>query len=114
MSEFHIVAALAELGHFLVKEPGMVAAMDLMADKAALLYGRMGPYLRSPLFRMAFVTKIIYGISFYHRLDVKTPVWIVAIVALYLTFSDRVVRLLVRLSPDVPVTFKARLRLFSL
>ena len=108
----------------------MVASMGLVADEAILLHRRMLPHERSSLLRVAPVTEFIDGIGpehltrtrsdpcaeAVHGLGHKAAHRIVAARAGKLLvadklFVDRMARLLVRLSPDVPMAVKAEVRL---
>jgi hypothetical protein len=102
-----VMAALAKKGHLSHQELAMVAPVNLMAGQAIFRHRSVFKGIGPSLFSMALITKIVYRIGLDHRLGVKAAVWIVAIVAFYPTLFDRVVWLLVRLGPDVPMAFKA-------
>ena len=61
-----IVAFLAEKRRPRGQELRMVAAMGYMAGQTILLHRRMLPHEGTPLFRVAFVTEIIYCIRLDH------------------------------------------------
>ena len=93
------MAALAKLRCLFVEKVGVVASVDLMADQAVLHYGRMLKHERPSFLCMAFVAEFVYRIGFEHRLDIKCPHRIVAIRTFHLSFIDRMMRLLIDLSP---------------
>jgi NADH:ubiquinone oxidoreductase subunit D len=97
--ESHVMAALAELRCLFVEKVGMVTSVDLMADQAVLYHGRMLKHKRPSLLCMAFVAEFVYRIGFEHLLDAECPHRIMAIRAFYLSFIDRMMRLLIDLSP---------------
>ncbi len=126
------MAALTKKGDLPAQKLAMVASMGLVADEAILLYRRMFPHERSSLLGVALVTEFIDGIrpehltrtrsnpcaEAVHGLGHKAAHRIVAaragklLVAAKL-FVNRMARLLVRLSPDVPVAVEAEVRLFG-
>jgi hypothetical protein len=108
----------------------MIAPMGLVADQAALIHRWMFPHERPSFFGMAFVTEVIDRVGLYHfisagparsaktnyRLSAKTAHRIVAAGACQRLSSDkglfhRMMGLLIYLSPDVPVTVEAKVRL---
>ena len=108
----------------------MVAPMGLVAVQAVLLHRNMLPHKRPSFFGMAFVTEFVDGVGLYHfisagpagtaktdyRLGAKTAHRIVAAGALQRLSSDkgffyRMMGLFIDLSPDVPVTVEAKVRL---
>jgi NADH:ubiquinone oxidoreductase subunit D len=97
--ESHVMAALAKLRCLLIEKVGMVASVDLMADQAVLHHGRMLKHERPSFLCMAFVAEFVYRIGFEHRLDIKCPHGIVAIRTFHLSFVNRMMRLLIDLSP---------------
>jgi hypothetical protein len=78
----------------------MIAAMGRMACQAILLYRRMFPHERAPLFCMAFIAKLVHIICLDH-LRPEPTVLIMALGAFHETFFQRMVGLLVLLCPDI-------------
>jgi hypothetical protein len=75
--------------------------------------------IRTSLFGMAVVTKIVHRISPYHRLDVRRTHRVVTTRALQRLsgnpcFFHRMMRLFIELSSHVSVTAKAEVRLLGL
>jgi len=108
----------------------MVASMGLVADQTALLHGRMLPHKRPSFFRMTFKTEFVDRVGLYHfigagpaataktnyRLGGKIAHRIVAVRALQHLSSDkgflyRMMGLFICLSPDIPMTVEAEVRL---
>jgi hypothetical protein len=83
----------------------MVAPMDVVADQAILRDRGMLECIRTPLFRMAFITKFVYRIGFDHCLAIiRRAHSIVAARTGDLSLFDRMMRLFIGLRPDVLVT----------
>jgi hypothetical protein len=78
------VAALAEKRYLSDQEPAMVASMDFVAAQTVLLNRRMLECERSPLFSVAFITKIVHGISLNHSFYIRCAHRIMAVRTFYL------------------------------
>ena len=108
----------------------MVAPMGFVADQTVLLHWGMFPHERPSFFRMTFETKFVDRVGLYHfisagpaataktddRLCAKGAHRIVAARALHRLssdkgFLDRMMGLFIDLTPDVPVTGEAKVRL---
>ena len=99
------MTTLAQKRHPSRQKPRMVASMDVMADQAILLNRGMLECIRTPLFRMAFITKLVNGIGLDHRLAViRGTHGIVAARTGDLSLFDRVMRLFICLQHDVLMT----------
>jgi len=81
-----------------------------MAGQTVFLNGGVLPEKGSSLFRVALVTEFVCGIRRDH-LCPEPAMRIMAVGTFYLSFSDRMVRLLVLLGPDAQVADKAKIRL---
>jgi len=99
------MAALAQERYLSRQKPRMVASMDLMANQAILLNRGMLEGKGTSLFRMAFITKLVYGVGLDHCLAIiRGTHGIVAARTGDLSLSDRMMRLFIGLSPDVLMT----------
>lgn len=126
------VAALTKQRHPPIQQFAVVASMGLVADEAILLHRRMLPQEWSSLLGVAFVTEFIDRIrpehltcarsnpcaEAVHGVGHEAAHRIVAARAGKLLvadklFIDRMARLLVRLSTDVPMAVEAEVRLFG-
>jgi hypothetical protein len=96
------MAALTQERYPSRQKPGMVTSMDVMTDHAILRNRGVLECKRTPLFRMAFITKLVYGIGFDHCLAIiRRTHSIVAARTGDLSLSDRMMRLFIGLRPDV-------------
>jgi hypothetical protein len=89
----------------------MVAPVDFVAVQAVLRNRRMFKCKRPPLFSMAIVAKIVYGIGLDHSPDVSRAHGIMAARTLDLALFDGMMRLFICLRPDIPVTSETEVRL---
>ncbi len=132
MGSFTAVAVLAQERHFLGKELSMIASVGLMADQAVFIHGGMLPHKRSPFFSVTLKAELIDRIRLQHlirpgsprvaiavdRFNPKSAHRIVAAGTLERLspdkdFIDRMMGLLVCLSPDIPMTAEAEIRFGS-
>jgi hypothetical protein len=109
-----VMATLTKKGYPPDQKPAMVAPVNLVAGKAILRNGGMLEGIRPPLFSMAFVAEFVDRICLDHRLQVRGAHRVVTARALDLALSNRMMRLFVGLSPDIPVASETEVRLFSL
>jgi hypothetical protein len=99
------MAALAKERYPSGQKPRMVTPMDVMADHAILLNRGVLECIGTPLFRMAFITKFVYGIGFDHCLAIiRRTHSIVAARTGDLSLFDRMMRLFIGLRHDVLMT----------
>jgi len=91
----------------------MVAAVGRMAGHTILLHRGMLPHVRPPLFRMALVAQFIETAAFDHFRP-ESAVMIMAIGAFQLSFADGMMRGLILLSADRPMTDIAEVGLLGL
>jgi hypothetical protein len=99
------MAALAKERYPSRQKPGMVTSMDFMTNHAIFLNRGVLECIRTPLFRMAFITKFVYRIGFDHCLTIRRRTHsIVAARTVDLSLSDRMMRLFIGLRPDVLMT----------
>jgi hypothetical protein len=99
------MAALAKKRYPSRKKPRMVASMDFMAKHAILLNRGVLECIGTLLFRMAFITKLVYRIGFDHCLAIiRRTHSIVAARTVDLSLFDRMVRLFIGLRHDVLMT----------
>ena len=99
------MAALAKERYPSRQKPRMVAPMDVVADHAILRNRRVLECKGTPLFRMAFITKLVYGIGFDHCLAIiRRAHSIMAVRTGDLSLFDRMMRLLIGLRHDVLMT----------
>jgi hypothetical protein len=108
-----VMAILAKEGHPPDQKPAMIAPMNLVAVVAILRNRGMLECIRTPLFGMAFVAKFVDRIGLDHRLDIRRAHRVVAARTFDLALSNRMMRLFIGLSPDVPVTSETEVRLLS-
>ena len=100
-----IMAALTQERYPSRQKPRMVTAVDVVADQAILSNRGVFECIGTPLFRMAFITKLVYGIGLDHCLAViRGTHSIMAVRTGDLSLFDRMVRLLIGLQHDVLVT----------
>ena len=107
------MAILAKERHLPDQKPAVVAPMNLVAVVAILRNRGMLECIRTPLFGMAFVAKFVDRIRPDHPLDVSRAHRVVAARTFDLALLNRMMRLFIGLSPDVPVTREAEVRLLS-
>ena len=108
-----VMAILAKEGHLPDQKPAVVAPMNLVAVQAILRNRGMLECIGTSLFSMAFVAKFVDRIGLDHRLDVSGAHRVVTARTFHLALSNRMMRLFVALSPDVPVTSETEVRLLS-
>ena len=88
--------------------------MDFMANHAILLNRGVLECMGTSFFRMAFITKFVYGIGFYHCLAIiRRTHSIVAARTVDLSLSDRMMRLFIGLRHDVLMTCETEVRFLS-
>ena len=85
----------------------MIASMGCMARQAILFHGRMFPHEGTPLFRMAFIAKLVHVIRLDHLRSEPTML-IMALGAFHESLLQGMVGLLVLLRPDILVAGVAK------
>jgi hypothetical protein len=105
-----VVAALAKQRGLSDKKPIMVTPMDLVAIQAIFAHRRVFPGVGPSFVRVTFEAEFVDRIRPDH-LGAKATHGIVALGATHLSFPDWVMRLSVRLGPDVLVASEAKLGL---
>jgi len=108
-----VMAILAKEGHLPDQKPAVVAPMNLVAVQAILRNRGMLECIGTSLFSMAFVAKFVDRIGLDHRLDVSGAHRVVTARTFDLALSNRMMRLFVGLTLDVPVTSETEVRLLS-
>jgi len=103
-----VVAALAEQRGLSDKKPIMVTPMDLVAIHAIFAHRRVFPGVGPSFVRVTFEAEFVDRIRLDH-LGAETTHGVVALGTTHLSFPNRMMRLSVRLRPDVLVAGEAKI-----
>lgn len=100
-----LMAALAKKRRPVVEELCVIASVRCMAGQAVLINRRMFPHERPSFFRMARITEFIHGVRLDHFCT-EVAMRVMAARAKDLSLFEGMMRLPIRLPPNVLMTFK--------